>query len=255
MRKLFLSTFILLLLSSSLFGQKQIVSQPHGWIMYFGNHALTDKWGLHTEYQWRRSDGLRQWQQSLTRIGVDYKVKPDFIFTVGYGSIVTWPYGAQPVAFRFHENRLWEQVITSQKVGRFYLQHRYRLEQRWLDNIVNDGNGVGVKEGTIYRNRFRYRLLVNMPLNKPELSKGALFVSIYDEPFIQFGPNFSRNYLDQNRLYFALGHVFSPKGNIQLGYLNQFIVKADGLQAERNHTFQLAITYNLDFQQAEPSNP
>jgi hypothetical protein len=29
--------------------------------------------------------------------------------------------------------------------------------------------------------------------------------------------------------------------------MQQYIVKGDGLKAERNHTLQLAVTYNLDF--------
>ena len=40
-------------------GQRQTANQHNSWYMYFGNHALTDKWLLHTEYQFRRS-GLIQ---------------------------------------------------------------------------------------------------------------------------------------------------------------------------------------------------
>lgn len=57
----------------------------------------------------------------------------------------------------------------------------------------------------------------------------------------------ARNGLDQNRIYAALGYRFSPTSQLQLGYLNQFIVKADGLRAENNHTVQVAWTHNLDF--------
>jgi hypothetical protein len=57
--------------------------------------------------------------------------------------------------------------------------------------------------------------------------------------------------LDQNRLYAALGWRFNPAYNIQLGYLNQYIVKKDGVQAERNHTLQASLAYNLDFRKKE----
>jgi hypothetical protein len=30
-------------------------------VMYFGNHRLSDRWGLHTEYQWRRADLFNHW--------------------------------------------------------------------------------------------------------------------------------------------------------------------------------------------------
>jgi hypothetical protein len=89
--------------------------------------------------------------------------------------------------------------------------------------------------------------MVNVPLNKLTMEKGSLFISAYDEVFLQFGPNFGRNYLDQNRLYGALGYMFLPNANVQPGYLNQFLIKSNGLDAENNHTLQLSLTYNFDF--------
>jgi hypothetical protein len=54
------------------FSQKNIANQQHAWVTYQGNHKLSAKWGLHTEYQWRRADYFQDWQQSLLRIGLDY---------------------------------------------------------------------------------------------------------------------------------------------------------------------------------------
>jgi len=34
---------------------------------------------------------------------------------------------------------------------------------------------------------------------------------------------------------------------VQVGYMNQFVVKTDGLKMERNHTLWISTTYNLDF--------
>jgi hypothetical protein len=65
--------FIVLLFSSGLVqAQKQIDDQNNAWYMYFGNHKITDRWSIHTEYQWRRHDLGQTWQQSLARVGVDY---------------------------------------------------------------------------------------------------------------------------------------------------------------------------------------
>jgi hypothetical protein len=75
----------------------------------------------------------------------------------------------------------------------------------------------------------------------------TLFLAIYDEVFIGFGKGIGANVLDQNRLFAALGWRFNSDSNIQLGYLNQFVFKADGQRAERNHTLQAALTYNIDF--------
>ena len=64
-------------------GQKNIANQQGAWLMYFGNHKLTEKFSLHSEYQWRRSDFFNSWQQSLMRIGLDYKFNKDNIVTAG----------------------------------------------------------------------------------------------------------------------------------------------------------------------------
>jgi hypothetical protein len=220
--------------------------------MYFGNHKLNDHWGLHTEYQWRRAAGeetanvFKDWQQSLLRLGVDYYAKNQTQFTLGYGWIKTFEYGDQPVSHNFNEHRIWQQVIVKNKIGRVDIQHRYRLEQRFIETynlLPNDG----FDKSCVFRNRIRYRFMVTVPLSRKELADNTLFLTIYDEPFLGFGKGIGKNILDQNRLFGALGWRFNKDFNLQLGYLNQYIVKSDGIKAERNHTLQLGITYNLDF--------
>jgi len=212
--------------------QRDIAVAGHAWAVAAGNHRLTERWGLHTEYQWRRADWGEIWQQSLLRVGVDRYLRSGAVATAGYGWIRTFPYGAQPVAEVNDEHRVWEQLALSQPVGRLQVQHRYRFEQRWLE--------VAGSTERVLRHRVRYRAAVLVPLREP------WFVFAYDEVFAGWGPGVARNGLDQNRLYAALGYRFSPTSQLQLGYLNQFIVKADGLRAENNHTVQVAWTHNLD---------
>jgi hypothetical protein len=92
----------------------------------------------------------------------------------------------------------------------------------------------------------RYRLLLTIPLSRKEMTDNTLFFAAYDEPFLGFVNGIAKNILDQNRLCAALGWRFNAACNIQLGYLNQYIIKKDGIQAERNHTLQVSLTYNLD---------
>lgn len=231
--------------------QKTISDQDHGWIMFFGNHRLTNKFSLHTEYQWRRADGFSTWQQSLTRLGLDYKLADNLTVTAGYGYIVTWPYGDQPVAMKFHEHRLWQTLTLTQRAGRLYFNHRFRLEQRWVENVVTAAGVPPTVDGYLFKERIRYRFLVNVPITKKNLEPGVLFASVYDEPFLQFGHHFGANYLDQNRLYGALGYVVNSHCQVQAGYMLQTVIKNDGFRAERNHTLQLALTYNFDFRKAK----
>ncbi len=228
--------------------ESAVVNQWNSWFMYFGNHRLTDKWSLHTEYQWRRSDVVRYWQQSLARVGLDYRTGDNAMVTAGYAYIITYPYGKQPIAFEADEHRTWQQLILTQLAGRFHLQHRYRLEQRWIENVVDDGEGNPVTDGRTYKNRARYRFFAAIPFNQRSMGEGAWFIGLYDEIFLGFGENVGKkNILDQNRFYMALGYQFSPNGNLQLGYLNHQVFKGDGVSRENDHTLQVGLTYNMDW--------
>jgi hypothetical protein len=229
------------------FSQKTISNQNHAWVTYIGNHKISTKWGIHTEYQWRRENGFKNWQQSLMRLGLDYYVNPTLSATAGYGWIVTYPYGDQPIAHQFNENRIREQVNMKTKFGRVEVQHRYRLEQRFLENWVKDIDGNYVKSDNLFRQRIRYRVLVLVPLSRKEMLDNTLFLNLNDEPFIGFGKGIGKNILDQNRFNVSLGWRFNKDFNIQVGYLNQYIAKSDGVKIERNHTFLISTIYNLDF--------
>ncbi|MFM7644637.1 MAG: DUF2490 domain-containing protein, partial [Sphingomonadales bacterium] len=167
-------------------------------------------------------------------IGLDYKLNPEVTISGGYGWIISYPYGAQPIANQTNENRLWQQVILKQPVGNLQVQQRYRLEQRWID--------------TQFKQRIRYRAQVLFPLQKSYVAqKKGLFLNVNDEVFIGFGQGIGKNILDQNRFISAVGYQFNKDLSIQMGYLNQFVVNVDGLHMERNHTLWTAFTYNLDF--------
>jgi hypothetical protein len=237
--------------SVPLFAQKQITTQSHAWVMYFGNHKISERWGIHTEYQWRRNDFFQNWQQSLLRLGVDYYSKQGAQYTAGYGWIRSYVYGNQPIAHFTNEHRIWEQLILKNKVGRVDFNHRYRLEQRFIENWETNTSGDFQREGFVFRQRVRYRFMATIPISRKEMKDNTLFFAAYDEPFLGFGKGIGKNILDQNRLYLALGWKFNKNVNVQLGYLNQYIVKTDGVRSERNHTLQVGFTYNLDFSKQE----
>lgn len=231
----------------SMLGQNQIDTQNNSWYMYFGNHRITEKWGVHTEYQWRRSGWGEKWQQSLARVGVDYYFAAGPQVSSGYGWIVSYPYGKQPASSTVQEHRIWQQLILNQSYWRLYFNHRFRLEQRFLENMVANENGDFYRDGFNFRNRARYRFMISVPLTRSKMEDNTLFLSVYDELFVGFGKGIGKNILDQNRLFAALGWRFNKNFNAQIGYLNHYVIKSDGIHHERNHTLQVSISYNLDF--------
>ena len=166
---------------------------------------------------------------------------------IGYGWIRTFPYGSQPVLHEFDEHRIFEQVNVKDKVGRFEIQHRYRLEQRFLDQYVKNAAGAVVQVDPVFRNRIRYRAMVMVPLSRKEMLDNTLFLNLNNELFIGFGKGIAKNPIDQNRFIAALGWRFNARTNIQLGYLNQFVIKTNATDMERNHSLWISMVYNLDF--------
>ena len=217
-------------------GPRDVAANTNAWIMYFGDHAFARRWALHAEGQVRRSDVVDGWQQLLLRPGLTYTLTPGVRVTAGYAYVETWPYGEQPVAARFPEHRLWQQLQLGHATGRVGWQHRYRLEQRWVEVPLGD-----TARDRRYTNRMRYLARATLPLRGRTLDAGEPYASVYDEVFANWGRNVGRNVLDQNRLYGALGWRLGATTRVEAGYLQQLVLTADGVQAERNHTLQFGI--------------
>jgi hypothetical protein len=222
-------------------------SNTNAWLMYFGNHKFSSRWGLHAEVQWRRHEGFSEDQQLLLRTGLDYYLKDNSRVTVGYAFVETYPYGDFAVANAFPEHRTWQQFLTTQTLGKFKLSHRYRLEQRHLGNAA-----TGEMKGGRFENRARYMAKLTVPIT-PQW-KNPMFLSAYDEIFINFGKEVAYNIFDQNRAYVAAGFTLSPTLKLELGYLYQVVqLRSLDLTAqpknriENNHTLQIGVYSTLPF--------
>lgn len=202
-RKLILYIICFTFVSNNIKGQN-IEENFGSWLMYFGTHKLSDNYSLHYETQLRNYEILSNFNQLLPRVGLNYHIDKNTSITAGYAFIPTQNkfdkgWGEKIVT----ENRIWQQFILKNVVGRIKIRHRYRLEQRWIKNEAL----------TYYKNRARYMLSLKIPISKNEES--PLFISLYDEIFL----NISNTPFDQNRLFAALGYQVNKQMNFQLGYL------------------------------------
>ncbi len=243
-------TALLLLASYAGIAQssKTVATQYNAWLMYFGSHKFSEHWGVHLEGQWRRAEGFEQPQQLLLRTGLNYHPNKQVFFTAGYAFIETYPYGDLPVAATFPEHRLWEQVQVKTPLGRVEWISRFRLEQRFSNLPVQTGEGVFEPGDAVYTNRFRLLNRISIPFKGNAIEDRSWFITAYDEFMINFGKNVGLNLLDQNRAYVALGYQFPKAGRLEVGYLNQYIVKSSGVAFENNHTLQVGLFSNLPFQ-------
>lgn len=250
MNRLLALLFSFLALASSAQSIRQVDNQTHVWLLLGGNHRVTENWGVHTDVQIRRADGVSSPQQFIARVGLEYRLRNGLILTAGYCWVHTSVYGRQPSPKPFYENRGWQQLAFDHFMNRIRFLHRYRLENRWVEryNVSSDRMDI------VYSNRIRYRIQLQIPLNKTSVESGTWMAIASNEIYINFGRNIQYNIFDQNRYYGGIGYQISTAMNMQLGYLNQRILKSDGVRVENNRTIQLSCIYNLDLRKRVETN-
>jgi hypothetical protein len=182
-------------------------SRTGNWMMYFGNQPLGRGWNLWNEAQYRSYNAAGDLEQLLLRTGIGKNLSEgNNNLLLGYAFILSEPYAAGSGGKRTtREHRVFQQFVTRQSFGRVLLQHRYRLEHRFLE--------------TGFRSRFRYFLGVNIPLNKSRMEAGACYLSAYDEFFLHL----DRPVFDRNRAYGALGWVLRKDLRLELGMMTQIL--------------------------------
>lgn len=207
----------------------------HGWVSYSGDHPVASKWGVHFDAQWRRSEVFSTWQQYQLRPGLNYQLSDAVLLTGGYAFTRSYPYGDFPMRIAMPEHRVYQQVLVSHRMRGVRLQHRTRMEQRWIQYPDTSPEWT-------YQNRFRYLAKLEAPL-KP-LEAGEIYLSAYDEILIGIPPNYGARPFDQNRVFAGLGYQMGD-WKMEAGYLNQFLGQRNGRVFEMNHTLFFTVTSTL----------
>lgn len=216
------------------------------WFAYTGSHKIADKWSLHLEFQYRLNDGISNKMQWFPRVGLTRHLSPQATVTAGYAFIETYPYGEFASKSAFPENRIWEQLQLKHQVSNFEWVSRFRLEQRYVQSPVPTGTDYAPGPA-IFTNRFRLLNRFSMPFKGKTITDNAFYLTAFDEFMINFGENVQKNIFDQNRLFVGIGYKFPKLGRLEVGYLEQTIIKSDAIKVENNHTISVSLSNNLDF--------
>ncbi|MFB1013096.1 MAG: DUF2490 domain-containing protein [Bacteroidia bacterium] len=192
------------------------------WMIYFGNNKLNEKFNIHNEVQYRNYNAVGDLEQLLLRTGLGYNLTPNNNnLLLGYGFIRSENYQNLDTKLVLNEHRIYQQFITKQSFGRVSLSHRYRLEERF---VADD-----------FKMRFRYFLATNIALNHKLLVPNTIYLSAYNEIFI----NAKNQLFDRNRIYGGLGYKVSNNLKLEIGYMNQrfFVGNRDQINLIANFKF------------------
>lgn len=175
------------------------------WLLLFGNKKINQKYNWHHEVQHRNYNAIGDLEQLLLRTGIGQQIADNANLLLGYGFIRSENYVQADEKLVVNEHRIFQQLITTQSINKLRLQHRYRFEQRFVEED--------------FRLRFRYFLGLAYPLWKDSESPKEFYLSAYNEIFI----NAEQNAFDRNRLYGGLGYKINKTIRLELGYMNQFL--------------------------------
>ncbi|MFK8037947.1 MAG: DUF2490 domain-containing protein [Crocinitomicaceae bacterium] len=214
MKAILVYPFLCLLFLAPKISKAQInQGQIGAWYMYFFNTNLKQSpWGLQGDIQYRNWNIVGDLEQLLLRGGVTYSPKnADVKFTLGYGNVTTGAFGSSQSTSS--ESRVYQEALYPVKFGdRFYTNHRFRFEQRFV-------------EGQDLRPRYRYNLFLNIPLNNKNMAKGTVYLAMYNELFINgqrhVGNGNTVEIFDRNRFYVSLGYILKNGLKMQMGVMNQ----------------------------------
>ncbi|MDA9875869.1 DUF2490 domain-containing protein [Flavobacteriaceae bacterium] len=175
------------------------------WLIYIGNKKVNSKWNIHNEVQYRNYDAIGDLEQLLLRTGLGYNLSENnHNLLLGYGYILSQNYIADTQnKMDVNEHRIFQQFTSKQNVGSVSLSNRYRFEQRFVESD--------------FKMRLRYFLAFKVPILKTETSPTKLYLSAYNEVFL----NTESDVFDRNRVYGGLGYQLNKNVRIEAGYMSQ----------------------------------
>jgi hypothetical protein len=202
-------------------------SEFGNWFIYYGNQPINKKWSWWNEVQYRNYNLAGDLEQLMLRTGIGYNLtENNNNILLGFAHVISEPYINGTInKISFTENRIYQQFINRQNFGKIFIQHRYRLEERFLP--------------TDFRVRFRYFLSLNIPFNNKIITKNTLYASAYNELFL----NLNSPVFDRNRVYLALGYGINKYLRVETGLMYQLFENRNRPQ------FQLVLFNSIPYLQ------
>lgn len=129
------------------------------------------------------------------------------------------------------------------RVDKSTFKHRFRLEQRFVQQaaqLPNSSFGVG---DTDFKMRFRYRFTWGMPLFKIKENKN-ISITAFDEFFLNTNKGIVPRSINQNWFYAGLSYPDFKNASVGIGYMNAYAPKGNNAFAS-NHILQTTLKYHF----------
>lgn len=188
------------------------------WLNTYGNIRISDRffWVAQTHLRFREDDQtpfVGQVRQIYNRHAISYLVSKSFNLSLGgvlrininddlteneRGSVPEW--------------RIWHEYQFAIPLDRIMIYHRLRIEHRW-------SQGYAENSEYFFRNRWRYMFKAKIPLNKPYLGPGTLYLSPEAELIMQSGERVVNSPMEDLRLHTSINYIINPRLTVASGLM------------------------------------
>ena len=220
---------------------KQTTNYSQSWGGINTTIRLKNNWGISADASYRANNLFSSEFYTIARVGISYWLNDNVAFTAGYAHQWNAP-TIKGWHTTVHENRLYQQVLLTSKIGNITFTNRLRNEERWQAKVMNDTD----MHSPNFTDRIRYQCAVNIPFS----SKAFLpSIILSDELCVQMGKTIVFNTFDQNRAFIGLRETFSKNFYCDFGYSLIDQEKSTGYQYDQDHLFRIFFFYNLDLRE------
>jgi hypothetical protein len=248
---------LLFIVMNKPFCQKTHVPEFIEWNEITNSMRFSEKFSLYTELQLRfvYNNNLFQTLQHQFRVAPEIHVDKHFsIQPIAYVYTINGHYENNPKPYGNNEHRIYSQMSYKHHVGRVHLQHRLRYEWRFSQSNSLDSLGNTIYDDTYgnYKNRIRYRISANIPINHKDLEPNTWYIRAWDEFMVGFAdpiryPTYKVEDNIQNRVFLGAGYQIIKNISVTLGALYQMQMKSNGTYVEHNIGTFLSVNFNPDF--------
>ncbi|KAA3646926.1 MAG: DUF2490 domain-containing protein [Bacteroidetes bacterium] len=186
------------------------------WLHYYNQTRLGDKfvWLADGGYRWK--DGFQENSQYITRTALGYFINPNLQISAGFAHLGFHSSGK----INKVEFRPFQELIIKNKVKKFDLNHRIRIEERIFYPVYKGK----IQNSSVFNFRFRYAFTISIPLFKlsKENTNRIFSINLGDEIFINVGENNSYKLFYQNRLIISPTIYFSKNLAVSITWNSQF---------------------------------
>jgi len=190
-----------------------------GWGMTVNTITLSPKFNLIFDSQLRSNDQWKQPETFILRPGLTYVLNKNVSLSSGLALIQNWK-TIGTVRDAVSDNRIWQQLGINKPVKNAVLQHRIRMEERWIPVLKIAGNEI-VKSDPRFNARFRYFTRWLSPFSTTKKMTKGIYWAIQNEFFFNAAgaSHANRKLFDQSRTYAGTGYRLGKHADLELGYM------------------------------------